>query len=108
MVYGSLIYDPWGDPYIFNWQEGGHKSYARIELDTVGYYIGLADKNGTPIFSNDVIRVRGFTSRIYLLSGCWLVKTPDNQPLPLYNFGPPDIEVVGYVGKIPRKPIKGH
>lgn len=101
-AYGGIVYDPWGDPYIFTWQESGQKVFTRINPDSIGYFINTIDKNGEPIFSDDIIRVRDFTSRLYLVNACWVVKAPDGTRLPLCDVDQSDIELVG---EVHRKPI---
>lgn len=100
-VYGGIVYDPWGDPYIFKWHENGQKVFTRIDPDSISYFTGMCDKSGQPIFSTDIIQVKDFLSRVYEVNACWLVKDPTGAGVPLCYVERKDIEVV----EITREPI---
>lgn len=54
-IYGYVIQEPNRRTFIGTYQSGGMWDWVEVEAETVGQYVGLADKNGVKVFLGDVV-----------------------------------------------------
>ena len=72
-----------------------------IDIDTLGEYTGLTDKNGlTKIFEGDIVAYDYFCGVVYFHEGTWCVTEEDNYPDYLYDLI--DLKIIGNIHDNPE------